>query len=732
LADGHVVNKTSEDDHELVARARAHVRDLVDALGLHELAEDAELVISELATNAVLHGGGCLRAAGVPILDGIRIEVEDRRGAPPVSGLAPSEGMTGRGIRLVSGLASRWGFEATAEGKVVWAEITTRRHNEHRVDHDEALAAWHTAIRKKHEGRTRFHVVLGDVPTELLVAAKAHVDNLIREFALAAGGARSGMTAEVVPHMKALIDTVAFRFADAREAIKHQALTAARAGRDHTRLELDLGPDAADAAEEYLEALDALDAYCRAARLLTLETPPQHRLFRRWYVTELIGQVRALARGEIPDPPQTFEARTLQEIDRMGLAQRISEQSARLYAVAGALTASATPESVAEAVLAQAVAALGASGGGMLRRSEDDGLLLSGTVGYGSDVVAKLRSESADAELPAAQVLRTGIPVWIESRSERDERFPDLVALEPATVSMCAVPLEVQGRRLGALRFSFNEPRLFDEDERRFVMTLGAQAAQALDRSQLQEQQIDNSRRLQRSLLPPLMPTIPGVDVAAIYQPFGDGMEVGGDFYDVWQMPDGLYGFAIGDVAGTGPEAAAQTALVRYSLRALTFDRKSVADALEALNDLLRAANPQSDEIFVTAIFGSLTPSDGGAEVELASGGHPFPFVRRVNGDVEEIALGGSLLGALPAIDITISRITLGVGDTLVLFTDGVIEARPGGGEMFERDGIGKILDGGVTGAAALVESLQAAVVAHVGGDLVDDMAAMAIRITER
>src|SRR5205085_6222188 len=139
-------------------------------------------------------------------------------------------------------------------------------------------------------------------------------------------------------------------------------------------------------------------------------------------------------------------------------------------------------------------------------------------------------AESIETELPAAVALRTGEAVWIESRKERDLQFPELLELEPDTVSVCAVPLDVQGRRLGALRFSFNEPRLFDEDERRFVLTMAAQAAQALDRSELQQQQIDNSRRLQRSLLPPSMPAIPGIDVAAVYQPFGNGMEVGGDF----------------------------------------------------------------------------------------------------------------------------------------------------------------------------------------------------------
>jgi serine phosphatase RsbU (regulator of sigma subunit) len=633
-------------------------------------------------------------------------------------------------MRLVSRLAARWDVDLTEKGKTVWAEVTGGASGlapkvGHRPTAEDDVPAGDATSR-------RFHVVLGDVPTELLLAAKSHVDNVVREFTLAASGARSGMSAEVTPHLRTLIDTVAYRFAEARDSIKRQALTAASKGAAHTRLELDLPIDAADAGEAYLSALDEVDAYCRAARLLTLETPPQHRVFRRWYVEELIVQLRALARGEQPPRAQTFEERLIEEIERVAAAWRTSERAARLYAIAGALARAATPEAVAEAVLDVGVAALEASGGGLLLSADGGDLVVRGTLGYPADVVARLESETMDAELPAAMALRTGESVWIESRAERDSRFPELKSLEPATISLCAVPLEAQGRRLGALRFSFNKPRLFDADERRFVLTLAAQTAQALQRAQLQQDQIDASMRLQRSLLPQSIPAIDGMEVAAAYHPFGAGMEVGGDFYDVWAGDDDHYRLAIGDVAGTGPEAAALTALVRYSLRALTLHNAEPLRTLRALNAVLLSATPDTGgEVFCTAVFGTIEQRSPTMRIRLASGGHPYPFVRRRDGEVDEVELGGSLLGAMADVEPCDAVVELGPGDTLVLFTDGVIEARDRDGVMFGTEGMARVLAGTGGGAESTVAALESAVLAHVGGQLADDLALLVLRVKD-
>lgn len=710
-------------DPGVLGRARHEAMRRCRELGRTDLCDDAALVVGELVTNAVLHGGGCTGVGLEPTGDGIRIEVRDASRLPPLLG-RPTEGsLTGRGLRLVDSVSARWGADAERSGKVVWAELTGEpRRPLHDAEAD-ILAMWDDEF--DGDGDRRFHVELGDVPTDLLLAAKSHVDNLVREFALASAGERSGQTAEVPEHMRSLLGAVVDRFTEARLAIKRQALTAASAGAPMTRLVLDLPASAAEAAEEYVRALDEIDAYCRARRMLTLETPEQHRVFRRWYVEELVTSLRAEAEGRPAPRPRSFERRLLSELDRIATARRVAERNARLYSIAAALATAATPEAVSDAVLNVGVAALGAAAGGVLLAVADDRLALPGAVGYDETVLARLRAESPDA------ALHTGEAVWLESPAERDERFPELAGMEEATVALCAVPLEVEGRRLGTLRFSFTEPRLFDEDERRFVLALAAQTSQALERTRLQQARLDVSRRLQRSLLPPRVPDVDGMEVAAIYHPFGDEMDVGGDFYDIWTLQPTCWGIAIGDASGTGPEAAALTALARHTLRALTLANVDARDVLRKLNTaMLDAAVGGESDRFCTAMLG-LVSVDGGIQIEIVTGGHPPPLVRRADGTTETLELKGSLLGVFEHIDVGTVKITLNPGDTLVAVTDGVLEARREG-EMFDVDGVERILAESADGARGVAAALERAVLQHTGGSLSDDMAAIVLHVPNR
>jgi serine phosphatase RsbU (regulator of sigma subunit)/anti-sigma regulatory factor (Ser/Thr protein kinase) len=723
---------------EVVGQARAVVAEAVGTLGLDALADQAALITSELVTNALFHGQGIVEIRVEPVDSGIRISVEDRTRVPPVLALANTEAMTGRGLLLISSMSSRLGADVTETGKVVWAEVVPG-HVTSPLTEEQLLDLWDDVRWEERvpAAGARHRIVLGEVPTDLLVAAKTHVDNLVRELTLTATGATTGATAPLPPPLAALVDSVVFGFAEARQAIKRQALEGARRGDDHVRLELSLPPEAADAGEKYLDALDEADAYSRAARLLTLETPPQHRLFRQWYVGELVRQLRAVAHGEAPPLSETFEQRLLREIDTVAEAQQVSERGARLYEVAAALSRAVTPEDVAAAVLMEGVEALGASGGGVLLATEPGTLQVPGTIGYDESVVAQLRTESPDAELPAAVALRTGDAVWLESLEEVELRFPELRALEPDAVSLCAVPLVLAGRRLGALRFSFPAARLFDDHERRFVVALADQTAQALDRTLLHAQRLDTSVRLQRGLLPGRIPDVPGLEIAGIHHPLGHGMELGGDFYDVWPLSGGRFGFAIGDSAGTGPEAAALSAMVRFTLRALTVAGMDIVAALERLNETMLDAEADADaevglggQRFCTSILGIITPGQR-PQISLASGGHPYPLLRRAGHATEEVLLGGSLLGVLPDPEFTTRRVDLGPGDLLVLVTDGATEARRDG-VMFGVEGVRDTIDsvGPDAHAADVAAAVETAVVEHTGGELNDDTAALVLRGT--
>ena len=470
--------------------ARRFVSSAASSWGHDDVAGDLELITTELVTNALLHGSPPVElrlARGDSV---VRVEVADGSRARPVQGLARADAMTGRGLTLVGALSARWGADMAGAGKVVWAEVSTvgvapttsivpgvSDATDADVEVEALLDAWDDVY-----DVPLHHVHLGDVPTDLLLAAKAHVDNLLREFALVTHSAEA--TGDIAAPLAALMDSVSRRFSRARESIKRQAIAAARSGAARTTLTLDLPADAAAAGEEYLAALDALDSYARAARLLTLESPPQHRVFRHWYVEELVGQLRRAAAGEPPAPPTSFEARLLAEVASLSAAHRSTERAARLQSVTAALARAATPSDVAAVVVSEGVSALGAVGGSLLI-PEDDHLRVPGAVGYSADLLARLDAEPLDADLPAAVALRTAVPVWIESGDERDAQFPLLADLEPATLALCAVPLSSAGRVLGVLRFSFDAPRLFDADARRFTTALAAQTAQALDRTTL-------------------------------------------------------------------------------------------------------------------------------------------------------------------------------------------------------------------------------------------------------
>jgi serine phosphatase RsbU (regulator of sigma subunit) len=661
------------DAHPAAVRvARAFVERETIARGAGNVVDDVALVAAELIANAVQHGAPPVSVAISGDADLIRVEVGDGNPRPPVRPAASVTNMTGRGLALIAALSVRWGVErGESGGKLVWAEVSSAHDpldgDLSAIDVDQLLASWPDT--DPHIDRqVRHTVVLGDVPTDLLIDAKSHIDNLVREFSLAATGAELGM--EAPPDLAHLIQTVVHGFGEARDAIKRQALAAARRGESRTRLVFDLPASAADAGEAYLAALDEADAYARAARLLTLETPHVHRLFRRWYVEAVARQLRDLSAGRDAKPAVGFEIRMLDEIQRLATLQRITDRAARLQRVTAALARTRTPEDVAAVVVSEGVIALGAAGGGLLVPAEDgEHLAVPGAVGYGEDLVDALRDEPLDAPLPAATALRTGEPVWLESRGERDRQYPALLGFEGATLSMCAVPLRAGGRILGALRFSFSTRRLFDDDEREFVLALAAQTAQTLLRTELYAAEREAALNLQRALLPERTIAIDGWSVAAHYSPAGQE-EAGGDFYDVVPLGDGRVAAIVGDVMGRGVDAAASMAQTRAMIRAYAVDDP---DPVSVLTKVDRYFQVLEGVQIVTALYLLVDIASG--EVAMATAGHLPPVIARAGGgELASIEVGppfGIDAGPRQATVMCLPRDT-----GLVAFTDGLVERR--------------------------------------------------------
>jgi serine phosphatase RsbU (regulator of sigma subunit) len=257
---------------------------------------------------------------------------------------------------------------------------------------------------------------------------------------------------------------------------------------------------------------------------------------------------------------------------------------------------------------------------------------------------------------------------------------------------------------------------------------LSRRGALAMDNSRLYSERSATSRALQRSLLPPELPRIPGVEVEVFYQAAGEGNEVGGDFYDLFAIREGTYGFAIGDVCGTGPQAASVTGLARNSLRLLA---REGLDAPQVLSRLNRAILDEGDRgRFLTLLYGELTPRpDGRAELNLVCAGHPLPLRLDTDGRVTAAATSQPLLGVMEPLELTIEQVVLEPGEVLLCVTDGVTERREGM-RMLGEEGLAEVLTGctGLT-AGAVAARVQRAVERFAPEPPCDDMAIIALRV---
>jgi serine phosphatase RsbU (regulator of sigma subunit) len=637
--------------------------------GATAMLDDAALVAAELLANAVQHGAPPLAIAVRAEASRVHIAVRDGNPRPPVRPVASPSNMTGRGIALVDALATRWGVAHDGSGgKTVWAELEPQRGASRRreVEFDELSAAWEDFAAASTE--SRYEVSLGDVPTDLLVAAKTHIDNLVREFSLAAS---AGDSSDAVPeHLARLMRVVVHDFVEARDSIKRQAVAAARRGEPRTQLTLNLPLSAADAGERYLAGLDEADSYARAARLLTLETPAPHRLFRRWYVLGVIEQLRDLAAGRSPRPITSFETHMLEEMQRLATLQRVTDRTARLQQVTAALARARTPEDVAAVVVSEGVDVLGATGGSLLLPAPDGAhLSVPGAVGYRAELLDALREELLDAPLPAATAMRTGEAVWLETQQKRDTQFPALRGFEGSTIALCAVPLTVGGRTLGALRFSFSTRRLFDHDERTFVLALAAQTAQTLHRTELYAAEREASLQMQRALLPGETPPVEGFDIAAYYSPAGE-QEAGGDFYDVIPLSDRCFAAVVGDVMGRGVAAAAAMAEIRTIIRSYAIEDPSPAAVFEKVDSYF----DRFDIAQLVTVLYCLVDLDTGT-VEIGNAGHLPPILIQPGGSQWLPTLVGPPFG-VPAHERQAVAHPLHSGGGLAFFTDGLVERR--------------------------------------------------------
>ncbi|WP_221353629.1 PP2C family protein-serine/threonine phosphatase [Streptomyces beigongshangae] len=236
---------------------------------------------------------------------------------------------------------------------------------------------------------------------------------------------------------------------------------------------------------------------------------------------------------------------------------------------------------------------------------------------------------------------------------------------------------------------------VFDARDRRAYETELLRARKEADRERERLQRLATT--LQRTLLPPALANVPGLDVSAYYH-IASVDEVGGDFYDLFPLADGAWGLFLGDVCGKGAAAAAVTSLTRYTLRAAAVYDPGPVAVLRNLNTVLNHEYNGDDPRFCTVVFGLLTPDHdrGGFHITLASGGHPPALLMRADGTTDLLPTpGGQLIGVLPDAHIAATTVRLAPGDTLLLHTDGLTEAHVNSTAGTGSDGHGGVTGGG-------------------------------------
>jgi PAS domain S-box-containing protein len=409
-------------------------------------------------------------------------------------------------------------------------------------------------------------------------------------------------------------------------------------------------------------------------------------------------------------------------------AELAADRIARLQRVTAALSAASSADEVGEVVVGQAVEGFYAAAGALAFRIGDE-VHMRYDRGFEGTAMATWRRYPLHIDAPVCDALRTGEPVYLETLDDW-ERYPQVRGLITERFqAMVVVPLTFGGTVFAALVLCNTEARRFMAADRAFLEQLADQAAQALERARLYEERAYVARTLQEGLLPDRLAEIPGLEIAVRYHSIADGGTVGGDFYDCFAMSPDRWLVAVGDVAGKGTAAAVLTGLARHTLRAIALRDERPQDMLRFLNEALRSQS--SEAAFCTVGLVRLDRAPRGFAACLAFGGHPYPLLVRTGGGAEEVVVRGTLLGVEAEPVLEPKELELAAGDTLVLYTDGVVDARDAAGNRFGEARLLAAVDAAAGGPAeAVAAAIDEAVAAFEPERTRDDRAIVALRVS--
>jgi PAS domain S-box-containing protein len=631
---------------DAVPRARRQVTSHLVGSGLPDLAEDAALAVSELVTNATLHGIPPVHLRLRTTGSGVHLEVADGSPLGPEPLASGPDDTVGRGVAVVEAVSSAWGWHPTDTGKVVWCDLRVATGSDRG-------APTRPVPDPRNTRGPEPTVEVPDVPVGILRKMLLHSEAQVRELSLLCAVIPADRGRDAVSDLCERARQVTTR-GRLHRRLRAQALAADRAGRDRVDLSVETRWLTAEG-QDYLRILDELDVQCRAERLLTLESPAVLRCLRRWLAGELFSGLRR-ADGAPAEPPRRFESVLAEEVNRLADGRndivRILE---------------ASPDAV-----------VGIDHAGVIR-------------------VANRQTEQLFG-YERRDLLGRPIEILVpEARRRAHATHRQDFAAHPRTRPMGA-GLELSGRRRDGSEFPVDISLSVLDTELGQLVTASVRDLTGL---RAMRESLRETHRvaeiLQRSLLDAVPHQVAGVTVAARYQPAGSVATVGGDWHGVFPLADGLVGVTVGDVTGHGVDAASVMGRIRTWISARAWDQPSPAAVLRTVNQMLcRMSDPvprgprpaggvgRPDEVFgsgdgvqlATALYGRLDPVH--RTFDYAVAGHPGPI------SVDSASATAWLerphpnlpLGLDPDLEFVDQHLSLPAEGKLVVFTDGLFEHR--------------------------------------------------------
>lgn len=697
-------HRTFEPLDSSVGAARWFVRHALESWGIETLTDSAVLAVSELVTNAVIHAGTAVRVGLAIDAESLRIEVRDFHPGRslPMSPRPPSEDSErGRGLLIASALTSTWGVTYTDGAKSVWLSFPIP------AGLDQSLAPGDPGEDRTHDQQvSRRGRAQGSTSPPQQVGLRAEALNRLSlddYLRLAVEHARDTLGADAAYLMLA-------RDFDLHYEVR--AVSGLDEGLRGTRWDAH-APGAPDARNPHLPlSIPDLTAtpvpFLAGTALRSLVVVPVSVDGR---VTGALGVASERIAGFTDD--------------QAALLQRIADSTA--------VAAERARLRVAERERRGWLSFL-AEAGDLLAGSLDQAMTMAIT---GQIVVPRLAGWCAvylddERQVPVLQ------QVWHHDERLNAPLRAALAATSPERIrssddpllqgEVLSIPLVARGQHIGVLVLARTPDDPLNAEVLLVIESVVRRAALAIDNARAHGTLQAVGEALQRSLLPPSIPDVPGLDVGVVYEAAGEKSTVGGDFYDFFAVSDGRWCFAVGDVCGTGAEAAAVTGLARHTIRALALAGFPTSEILERLNTAILDEGERAR--FLTLVCGVLEPARGGRFLmTLVCAGHPPPFLVRPGEAARQLGRPQSLLGVTSDVGYAAEQHILERGDLLVTVTDGVLERRDGE-RMLDESGLLAELEHGVElPAQAVAERIRRLVLDFTPVPQMDDMAILAIRL---